>query len=79
MGGDRNRDPILSVFNDIFFRKAAMCSNLQGAGNHINYFAPHFPNLSFQPSDYNVEVSDAIKRNAPKRAAGISSIPSRSI
>jgi hypothetical protein len=32
-------------------------------GNHISYFAPHFPQLQFQPSDYNVDVFETIKQN----------------
>jgi hypothetical protein len=60
--GNRNRDPILSVFREIFPKSGAALELASGAGNHVNYFAPHFPTLSFQPSDYNVEVFDSIKR-----------------
>ncbi|WP_292530735.1 DUF938 domain-containing protein [Methylocystis sp.] len=60
--GDRNRDPILRMFKEIFPKSGNVLELASGAGNHINYFAPHFPNLSFQPSDYNVEVFDAIKK-----------------
>ncbi len=61
--GDRNRDPILNVFREIFPKKSGNVLELaSGAGNHINYFAPHFPELTFQPSDYDVEVFDSIKK-----------------
>ncbi len=59
--GNRNRDPILSVFKEIFPKSGAVLELASGAGNHVNYFAPHFPGLTFQPSDYNLEVFDAIK------------------
>jgi cyclopropane fatty-acyl-phospholipid synthase-like methyltransferase len=60
--GNRNRDPILSMFKEIFPNSGNVLELASGAGNHINYFAPHFPNLSFQPSDYDVEVFDSIKK-----------------
>lgn len=60
--GNRNRDPILTVFKDIFPKSGAVLELASGAGNHVNYFAPHFPGLSFQPSDYDVEVFDTIKK-----------------
>jgi hypothetical protein len=44
-----------------------------GAGNHINYFAPHFPNLRFQPSDYDADVFETIKtKRAEQNNANIS-------
>jgi hypothetical protein len=70
--GNRNRDPILSVFEDIFPKSGAVLELASGAGNHINYFAPHFPSLAFQPSDYNVEVFDSIK--AKRAEAGNSNV-----
>ena len=61
--GNRNRDPILQVFREIFPEKSGHVLELaSGAGNHINYFAPHFPDLQFQPSDYDTDVFDTIKQ-----------------
>jgi cyclopropane fatty-acyl-phospholipid synthase-like methyltransferase len=60
--GNRNRDPILTVFKDIFPMSGNVLELASGAGNHVNYFAPHFPGLTFQPSDYDVEVFDEIKK-----------------
>lgn len=60
--GNRNRDPILSVFQDIFPKSGAVLELASGAGNHVNYFAPHFRSLSFQPSDYDDEVFDSIMK-----------------
>jgi cyclopropane fatty-acyl-phospholipid synthase-like methyltransferase len=70
--GNRNRDPILSVFKEIFPKSGNVLELASGAGNHINYFAPHFSALSFQPSDYDVDVFETIKQ---KRAeAGNSNV-----
>ncbi|MGO9235312.1 MAG: DUF938 domain-containing protein [Methylocella sp.] len=60
--GNRNRDPILHVFKEIFPQSGNVLELASGAGNHINHFAPHFPKLQFQPSDYNVEVFETIKQ-----------------
>lgn len=60
--GNRNRDPILSLFHEIFPKSGSVLELASGAGNHVNYFAPHFPALSFQPSDYDVEVFETIKK-----------------
>ncbi|WOJ88143.1 DUF938 domain-containing protein [Methylocapsa polymorpha] len=59
--GNRNRDTILKVFGDLFPKTGDALELASGSGMHINYFAPHFPQLRFQPSDYNPEVFDAIK------------------
>jgi hypothetical protein len=61
--GNRNRDPILQVFREIFPKSGNVLELASGAGNHINYFAPHFPQLQFQPSDYNIDVFETIKQN----------------
>jgi hypothetical protein len=60
--GNRNRDPILHVFKEIFPQSGNVLELASGAGNHINHFAPHFPKLQFQPSDYNVKVFETIKQ-----------------
>jgi hypothetical protein len=60
--GNRNREPILKVFTEIFPKSGRVLELASGAGNHVNFFAPHFPSLTFQPSDYNVEVFESIKK-----------------
>lgn len=60
--GNRNREPILQVFKELFPAQGRVLELASGSGNHINYFAPHFPGLQFQPSDYDVEVFEAIKQ-----------------
>jgi hypothetical protein len=64
--GNRNKDPILSAFKEIFPKSGDVLELATGAGLHVNYFAPHFPDLRFQPSDYDTDVFETIKA---KRAA----------
>ncbi len=59
--GNRNREPILQAFRAFFPKEGDVLELASGAGNHINYFAPHFPGLRFQPSDYDTKVFDTIK------------------
>lgn len=61
--GHRNRDPILEVFKSKFPKTAGNVLELaSGSGMHINYFAPHFPDLSFQPTDLNEDALKNIMR-----------------
>ncbi len=60
--GHRNRDPILKVFHEIFPKSGDVLELASGSGMHVNYFAPHFPGIKFQPSDYNSEVFETIKQ-----------------
>lgn len=59
--GRRNRGPILDVFKKILPQSGDILELATGSGAHINYFAPHFPNLRFQPSDYDTDVFATIK------------------
>lgn len=61
--GHRNRDPILEVFKDKLPKTTGHVLELaSGSGMHINYFAPHFPHLSFQPTDLNEDALKNIMR-----------------
>ncbi|XP_043262570.1 methyltransferase-like 26 isoform X2 [Colletes gigas] len=59
---DRNKDPILSVLqkyiqrgsNQIFLEIAS------GSGQHIAHFAPHFPDITFYPSEYERRLLESI-------------------
>lgn len=66
--GARNRDPILAAFRDILPREGNALELASGSGMHINHFAPHFPGLRFQPSDYDPEVFSSIAEHT--RRAG---------
>ncbi|OAF19204.1 DUF938 domain-containing protein [Bradyrhizobium neotropicale] len=65
--GNRNKEAILKAFEELFPTKGDALEVATGAGLHINYFAPYFPNVRFQPSDYDQGVFEAIKR---KRVEG---------
>jgi len=65
--GNRNRDPILEVFQQIFPKTGNVLELASGSGNHINYFAPYFPQLHFHPSDYNRDVFETIKQKRAER------------
>ncbi len=68
----RNRDPILQVFKTFFPNEGVALELASGSGTHINYFAPHFPRLAFQPSDCDATVFEAIKSN--RLSAGNSNV-----
>ena len=59
-GGRRNRDPILAVFKKLFPSSGNVLEIASGSGMHINYFAPHFPQIRFQPSDMNEDVFETV-------------------
>jgi hypothetical protein len=59
--GNRNKDPILGVFRELFPTAGDALELASGPGLHVNYFAPHFPGVRFQPSDYDVDVFETIK------------------
>ncbi|NMG21769.1 DUF938 domain-containing protein [Brasilonema bromeliae] len=61
--GNCNRDPILEVFKKkLPQNEGHVLEFASGSGMHINYFAPHFQHLSFQPSDMNEEAFENIRR-----------------
>ncbi len=60
--GMRNRDPILDVFKQRFPGSGRVLEFASGSGMHINYFAPHFKHLRFQPTDMNPEVFANIRK-----------------
>jgi hypothetical protein len=57
----RNRDPILDLFKQLFPPSGDALELASGSGAHVNYFAPHFPHIRFQPSDYDKGVFEAIR------------------
>ncbi len=61
--GHRNRDPILELLKKKLPTDAGEVLELaSGSGMHINYFAPHFPHLTFQPTDRTEETFEHIKK-----------------
>lgn len=70
--GRRNRNPILETFKTRFSSKGDVLELASGAGLHVNYFAPHFPGITFQPSDLTEDVFPSIKaKRADLRNANI--------
>jgi hypothetical protein len=47
----RNREPILSVLKTVLPTKGQVLEIASGTGQHLTFFAPHFPALTWQPSD----------------------------
>jgi hypothetical protein len=66
--GNRNKEPILAAFRQLFPASGDVLEVASGSGLHINYFASHFPAIRFQPSDYDAEVFATIvaKREAAR-------------
>jgi hypothetical protein len=58
--GKRNRDPILDQFKKLFPPSGDVLELASGSGAHVNYFAPHFKEHRFQPSDYDTKVFETI-------------------
>ena len=60
--GIRNREPILNILKEKLPKEPGVILEIaSGSGMHINYFAPHFKHLLFQPSEQDTEVFDHIK------------------
>jgi hypothetical protein len=49
---ERNRDAIVAVLRDILPASGTVLEIASGTGEHIVHFAAAFPQLSWQPSDY---------------------------
>jgi len=47
----RNRDAILAVLREVLPARGHVLEIASGSGEHVAYFAGHFPALTFQPSD----------------------------
>lgn len=61
--GSRNREPILAVLKEKLPQDSgAILEFASGSGMHINYFAPYFKHLQFQPTEKDIEVFDHIKK-----------------
>ncbi|XP_043287791.1 methyltransferase-like 26 [Venturia canescens] len=69
---DRNKDPILSVLKR-FIRPGANQALLEiasGSGQHVAHFAPHFPQVTFFPS----ECEDRLLESISAHTSGLSNV-----
>jgi hypothetical protein len=67
----RNRDSILSVLEDVLPATGTVLEVASGSGEHTAYFAPHFPALTWQPSDGDAENFDSIRSWASESPGNI--------
>lgn len=58
---ERNREPLLQVLQGILPREGLLLEIASGTGEHVMYFARHFPHVEFQPSDRNAESLESIE------------------
>jgi len=56
----RNRAPILAVLQRVLPEAGLMLEIGAGTGQHAAYFAPHFPGLTWQPTEIDVALHDSI-------------------
>lgn len=59
---DRNKEPILSVLRQ-YIRRGSNQTLLEissGSGQHTAHFAPHFPQVTFYPSEYENRLLESI-------------------
>lgn len=47
----RNREPILEILRRVLPARGLVLELSSGTGEHATFFAPHFPDLVWQPSD----------------------------
>ncbi|XP_053695877.1 methyltransferase-like 26 [Sabethes cyaneus] len=62
--GERNKQPILEVLNRFFDKSEPNKKLLEissGVGLHAAFFAPQFPNIVFQPSEYDTSLFGSIE------------------
>ncbi len=51
----RNRDPILEVLRRVLPDSGTVLEIASGSGEHVIHFARNLPDLTFQPSDVNID------------------------
>ncbi|KAJ1526660.1 hypothetical protein ONE63_008243 [Megalurothrips usitatus] len=72
---ERNKQPILEALKQHLraVRDPGLVLEVSsGTGQHVAWFAPHFPDLTFQPSEYDDECFQSIKAHV--KAAGLSNV-----
>ena len=59
---ERTKGPVLEILKEYINQDSdkKFVEIASGSGQQIAHFAPHFPNVTFYPSDYNEELFDSI-------------------
>ena len=59
---ERNKDPILEILKNYIHPgpNQKFLEIASGSGQHIAHFAPHFPQVTFYPSEYDEELFSSI-------------------
>src|SRR3954467_11597734 len=68
----RNREPIAEVLRDWLPKRGLVLEVASGTGEHVAYFAKHFPGLEWQPSDVHPDALRSI--DAWRQAAKLSNL-----
>jgi SAM-dependent methyltransferase len=68
----KNRDPIVEVLEEWLPQGGLVLEIASGTGEHVVYFAEHFPNLEWQPSDIHPDALRSIA--AWQQERGLSNI-----
>jgi SAM-dependent methyltransferase len=58
---ERNREPLAAVLRDVLPASGMVLEVASGTGEHAAYFARLFPNLTWQPSDYEPGALNSIE------------------
>lgn len=70
---ERNKQPILNALKQHLRAVAGPSGSSlvlevsSGTGQHVAYAAPHFPDLTFQPTEYDEQMFDSIKTHVKVR------------
>ncbi|XP_026684373.1 methyltransferase-like 26, partial [Diaphorina citri] len=69
---DRNKQPILDILKDhISLSDKRKCLEISsGSGQHVSFFAPHFPNVRFYPSEESRFLFDSINEHVKSDGLG---------
>lgn len=65
----RNRDAILAVLRAVLPERGRVLEIASGSGEHVAYFAPQFPSLTWQPTDLDPAVLPSIAAHAAASGA----------
>ena len=69
---ERNKTPIKSILNSILPETGSVLEIASGNGTHVVFFAEHFPNLAWQPSDPDPRARESA--NEKIRASGLQNV-----